>query len=139
MGRGTIAFAGLTLLAASCAQQAKTQQTTEDVNAYIGRPGYSRADDVLKGDVLRLAKATMPAFVKRATGDESLLDCKQVELVDAMITRFDETTGKWSEDWTFQVCDTTATMPIQFEPDGQGGTFFNLTSTGLRVQGTAEQ
>jgi hypothetical protein len=139
MKANTIALAILSLLTASCAETAKTQQASEDLNAYIGRPGYSRADDVLKRDVLRLAEATMPAFVKRATGDESLLDCTQVELIDAMITRVDEASGKWSEDWTFQVCDATATMPIQFEPDGQGGTFFSLSGTSVSVHNPAAQ
>ncbi|MFM9842705.1 MAG: hypothetical protein ACKVOI_07025 [Dongiaceae bacterium] len=107
----------------------------QDDRKRIGVPGYTKADDRLRADVERLARAYLPALAKRQTGDQTFADCKQVAFVDAMITSIEEGgPGKWTETWTFEVCEATVQTPIEFEPDGQGGTFFKLSDEGMTVE-----
>lgn len=98
-------------------------------------PGHTKTDDRLRADVEKLARAYLPALAKRKTGDKSFADCKQVAFVGAMITSIDESApGTWTESWTFEVCEATVQAPIEFTPDGQGGTFFKLSDKGMTVE-----
>lgn len=107
----------------------------QDERRWIGVPGYTKVDDRLRADVEKLARASLPALTKRKTGDKSLGDCKQVVFVDSTITSIDESTpGTWTESWTFEVCETTVQTPIEFTPDGQGGTFIKLSDDGMTVE-----
>jgi hypothetical protein len=89
----------------------------DEERKFIGMPGYSLTDDLLFADVVRIARHSVPALVKRKTGDKKAGDCKQTDFVDAMITAIgdgDPSKRPWFESWTFRVCERTVHVPIKF-------------------------
>jgi hypothetical protein len=131
-----VAAAFLLLLSAPAAAD------DQDERKLIGVPGYTKTDDVLRADVMRIAQMSVPSLVKRATGDQQAENCEQIDFVDAMITAIGtgEKGGRaWSENWTFQVCERTVHMPIKFEPNGRGGTTITLSDQSMTIDEPAAQ
>ena len=110
----------------------------DEDRALIGIPGYTKTDDVLRADVMRLAVRYVPALAKRKTGNAMLGACRRVAFVDAMITSIDDQIrGRWTETWTLDVCNAVVTMPISFESDDAGGTNFKLSDDEMTVENAA--
>jgi hypothetical protein len=129
---------GRTLSAAALLLVASTAASADDVEDLIGLPGYTLTDELLRADVIRIARLSVPALVKRKTGDKKDGDCKHIDFMDAMITALgDGSYGEraWSEIWTFQACQRTVQVPIRFEPASQGGTNITLSDDGMIVDG----
>jgi hypothetical protein len=107
-----------------------------DDRTRVGVIGDTLTNGLLRSDVLRIARMSVPALAKRASGDPKIGTCKQVDLVETVITDVgDEPPGKraWAETWTFQVCDRRVAVPIRFEPAEIGGTYFTLSDNGTVV------
>lgn len=117
-----VLLAGLLILGAC------TTPRPKDNRDLVIKPEYARAYRSLRSELMRAAKINMPIWVDwRGT-------CKQVDFVDAAtVTPYDSTTGQWTEVWTFQVCETTATVPIQFERYGYDAIIAIFISAGVRV------
>jgi hypothetical protein len=135
MGRGLFVAAFLLV--------ADTTVSADDAEdrALIGVPGYTLTNEVLRADVIRVARLSVPTLVKRKTGDEGAGECKQTDFLDAMITAIGNGgpgNRTWSEIWTFQVCERTVHVPIRFEPASQGGANFTLSDKGMIVDGKSE-
>jgi hypothetical protein len=128
---------GLFLAALLLVASTATADDVED-RKLIGVPGYTRTNEVPRADVIRIARLSVPALVKRKTGDKKDGDCKQTDFVDAMIIAIgdgDPGNRTWSEIWTFQVCERTVHVPIKFEPGSQGGTNITLSDKGMIIDG----
>ena len=110
-----------------------------DDRKLIGQPGYTLTDDLLRADIMRVARLSLPHLVGRKTGDEKDRACGQTDFIDAMITEIgDGSIGErtWSEAWTFQLCERTVQVPVKFEPDRNGGgTTFTLSDSGMKIGG----
>lgn len=100
----------------------------------IGKHGVSNADPVLTRDVMKMAKGIVPGLVEHEAKMPHLAQaCPEVERTDTMITKSDGV-GGWTKEWTFKVCHYRYTMPVEFLPDGSGGTYFNMKTAGSRFE-----
>ena len=68
---------------------------------------------------------------ERAAGQQAIA-CGHMVRVDTFVTKM-VTNDKWSETWTYVVCDTQIAIPIDFVPSLQGGTDFTLRSKDVVV------
>ncbi|HEY5336827.1 MAG TPA: hypothetical protein VIJ85_01380 [Rhizomicrobium sp.] len=98
----------------------------------VGKHGQTYASQQLQNDVRAELDGIMPILVKRATGDDQSIACGTVERIDTVVTLMDYP-RRWSETWTYQVCDTQISIPIDFTPDGHGGAYFSAHSDGAIV------
>ena len=97
--------------------------------------------ELLRADIMRVARLSLPHLVEGKTGDKRDHECKQIDFMDAMVTEIgagDIGDRTWSEAWTFQVCERTVQVPIKFEPDrNRGGTTFTLSDSGMKIGDTS--
>jgi hypothetical protein len=89
-------------------------------------PGNTNASALLIADTLKGAySAALLRLSKRAK------DCKQAEFIDTKLIHppstareGDKPAGHWEETWTFRGCGHDIELPITFNPDGKGGTYY---------------
>jgi len=88
----------------------------------IGQHHQTHADQTLQNDVLATAHEAVPAITAHFAGQPAIA-CGRMELRDTVVTTMPQA-GKWRETWTWRVCDTVLSVPIDFAPSAQGGTDF---------------
>jgi hypothetical protein len=93
--------------------------------AITGKHGLTHASAVLQNDVNAMMHNAVPTLVRRATGSGKSIACGRMVRIDTIVTHMDSS-SQWSETWTYQVCQTRISIPIDFVPDGKGGTYFTL-------------
>jgi hypothetical protein len=93
--------------------------------AITGKHGLTHASVVLQNDVNAMMHNAVPILVRRATGSDKSIACGRMVRIDTIVTHM-VSSSQWSETWTYQVCQTKISIPIDFVPDGKGGTYFTL-------------
>jgi len=88
----------------------------------IGQHHQTHASQTLQNDVLATAHEAVPAITAHFAGQEAIA-CGKMELADTMVTKL-VANGPWSEQWTWTICGNVTSVPIEFTPDGKGGTNF---------------
>ncbi len=98
--------------------------------AAIPFAGKTVAGESLKSDALRTASAHA-----RAANN----DCKKIDAVETQLLKIDpvgttggsratQLYGSVHELWTLQLCGESARFDVKFTPDGQGGTYYAISS-----------
>ena len=97
----------------------------------VGKHGQTHADPTLQNDVNNLMHNAVPSLVQSAAGPGAIA-CGKMTRVDTVVTKF-VTNDRWSETWTYIVCQTQIAIPIDFVPSPQGGTDFTLRAKDIVV------
>jgi len=97
----------------------------------LGAHHQTHADQTLQNDVLGMAHNAVPAITMHYAGQQAIA-CGRMELQDTVVTTM-PASGAWRETWTWRVCDTMLSLPIDFKPSPQGGTDFTFAGREARV------
>jgi hypothetical protein len=90
----------------------------------VGKHGVTDASPQLQNDVRAEIDGMLPTLVAQAKGSGKSPICGAVERIDTVVTLMDYP-RRWSETWTYRVCDMQISVPIDFTPDGHGGAYFS--------------
>ena len=99
----------------------------------VGKHGVTYASQQLQNDVRAELDGVLPTLIAHAKGGDKAPVCGSVERTDTVVTLMDYP-RRWSETWTYSVCDMQISVPIDFTPDGHGGAYFAAHSSLANVK-----
>lgn len=95
---------------------------------YAAIPGESQAGLVLKQDVANLLLPIASINLAFAVNNPNCVEKVSIKnIVRTKIINRSVAQSAWKEIWYIKICNKVIPYEVSFQPDGSGGTYFNIT------------